>query len=90
MPPRGWRWPPIACNPALAYSFGASADHWRKNLGELGQSCRAFAIDLLGYGFSDKARAVGAHGRVRFRPSWWGVVAVFNAAVAAAGTAHLI
>ncbi len=39
----------------LPCSFGASADHWRKNLGELGQSCRAYAIDLLGYGFSDKA-----------------------------------
>lgn len=28
--------------------FGANADHWRKNLPELGQHCRAYAIDLLG------------------------------------------
>lgn len=40
-----------------ARSFGASADHWRKNLPVLGQGCRAFAIDLLGYGYSDKVRA---------------------------------
>ena len=35
-------------------SFGASADHWRKNLPVLGRSCRAYAIDLLGYGYSSK------------------------------------
>ena len=30
------------------------SDHWRKNIRELGKSCRAYAIDLLGYGYSDK------------------------------------
>ncbi len=30
------------------------SDHWRKNISVLGQSCRVFAIDLLGYGYSDK------------------------------------
>ena len=30
------------------------SDHWRKNLPVIGKSCRAYAIDLLGYGFSDK------------------------------------
>ena len=30
------------------------SDHWRKNIPVLGQSCRVFAIDLLGYGYSDK------------------------------------
>lgn len=34
--------------------FGASSDHWRRNLPELGRSCRAYAIDLIGYGYSDK------------------------------------
>lgn len=32
----------------------ACSDHWRKNISELGQTCRAYAIDLLGYGYSDK------------------------------------
>lgn len=30
------------------HGFGANADHWRKNLPELGRTCRTFAIDLLG------------------------------------------
>ena len=42
--------PPVLC----IHGFGGNADHWRKNLPVLGKSCRAFAIDLLGYGFSDK------------------------------------
>ncbi|KAL4424712.1 hypothetical protein ABPG77_000055 [Micractinium sp. CCAP 211/92] len=42
--------PAVLC----VHGFGASACHWRKNLPELGQSCRAYAIDLLGYGYSDK------------------------------------
>lgn len=29
-------------------------DHWRKNTPVLGKSHRTYAIDLLGYGFSDK------------------------------------
>ncbi|KAL4422541.1 hypothetical protein ABPG75_008738 [Micractinium tetrahymenae] len=42
--------PAVLC----VHGFGASACHWRKNLPVLGQSCRAYAIDLLGYGYSDK------------------------------------
>lgn len=38
----------------LIHGFGAHSDHWRKNLPELGQSCRTYAIDLIGYGQSDK------------------------------------
>jgi pimeloyl-ACP methyl ester carboxylesterase len=38
----------------LVHGFGGNADHWRKNLPELGATCRAYAIDLLGYGYSDK------------------------------------
>jgi hypothetical protein len=34
--------------------FLACSDHWRKNTQELGQRFRAYSIDLLGYGFSDK------------------------------------
>lgn len=30
------------------------SDHWRKNLPILGLKCRTYAIDLLGYGYSDK------------------------------------
>ncbi|MEM9136016.1 MAG: alpha/beta fold hydrolase, partial [Cyanobacteria bacterium P01_F01_bin.42] len=38
----------------LIHGFGASSDHWRKNLAELGRSHRVFALDLVGFGFSDK------------------------------------
>eukprot|EP00892_Ulva_mutabilis_P011250 jgi/Ulvmu1/8498/UM044_0032.1 len=38
----------------LVHGFGANADHWRKNTPEIGQWGRAYAIDLLGYGYSDK------------------------------------
>jgi len=42
--------PPVLC----IHGFGGNADHWRKNLPELSSACNAYAIDLLGYGFSDK------------------------------------
>ncbi|MBD1910867.1 MULTISPECIES: alpha/beta fold hydrolase [unclassified Leptolyngbya] len=38
----------------LIHGFGASSDHWRKNLPVLGETCRVFALDLLGFGFSAK------------------------------------
>ncbi|GAB4346286.1 MAG: hypothetical protein Fur0042_11630 [Cyanophyceae cyanobacterium] len=38
----------------LVHGFGASWRHWRKNLPFLGEWCRVFAIDLLGFGGSDK------------------------------------
>lgn len=37
---------------SLLLRFGS--DHWRKNIPYLAKSHRVFAIDLLGYGFSDK------------------------------------
>lgn len=45
-----------ATGPALIliHGFGASSAHWRKNLPDLGQAHRVFAIDLLGFGQSDK------------------------------------
>ncbi len=41
---------PILC----IHGFGASSDHWRKNLPDFGEQHRAFAIDLIGFGGSDK------------------------------------
>lgn len=44
------------CGPAvvLIHGFGASLGHWRKNMPVLAQSCRVYAIDLLGFGASAK------------------------------------
>lgn len=41
---------PILC----IHGFGASSDHWRKNLPSFGEHHRAYAIDLIGFGGSDK------------------------------------
>lgn len=41
---------PLLC----IHGFGASSDHWRKNLPAYGQQYRAYAIDLIGFGLSDK------------------------------------
>jgi pimeloyl-ACP methyl ester carboxylesterase len=38
----------------LIHGFGASSDHWRKNLPELGGNHRVYAIDLIGFGLSAK------------------------------------
>ena len=38
----------------LVHGFGASWGHWRKNLPVLAESCRCYAIDLIGFGGSDK------------------------------------
>lgn len=38
----------------LVHGFGASWGHWRKVIPRLAQSCRVYAIDLLGFGGSDK------------------------------------
>ncbi|NEO53491.1 MAG: alpha/beta fold hydrolase [Okeania sp. SIO3B5] len=43
--------PPIL----LIHGFGASTDHWRKNIGYLSQFFQVWAIDLLGFGRSTKA-----------------------------------
>ncbi|AGF50831.1 slr1917 [Synechocystis sp. PCC 6803] len=63
-PPLFWQWR----NQAIAYQqrgdrgpavvlihgFGASWGHWRKNIPVLGEYCRCYAIDLLGFGASAK------------------------------------
>lgn len=39
----------------LIHGFGGNCDHWRRNLKPLASSgLDVYAIDLLGYGFSDK------------------------------------
>ncbi|KAK8545109.1 hypothetical protein V6N12_025958 [Hibiscus sabdariffa] len=38
----------------LVHGFGANSDHWRKNIPDLAKSHRVYAIDLIGYGYSDK------------------------------------
>jgi pimeloyl-ACP methyl ester carboxylesterase len=38
----------------LVHGFGASTDHWRKNIAELQQDFEVWAIDLLGFGRSAK------------------------------------
>lgn len=38
----------------LVHGFGASTDHWRKNVAELQQDFEVWAIDLLGFGRSSK------------------------------------
>ena len=57
-----WRGFPIAYQtkgnqgPAvvMVHGFGASSGHWRKNLPVLGENCRCYAIDLIGFGASAK------------------------------------
>ncbi|MCM1981889.1 alpha/beta fold hydrolase [Lyngbya confervoides] len=38
----------------LIHGFGASGDHWRHNLAALATQHRVYALDLMGFGFSDK------------------------------------
>eukprot|EP00271_Cylindrocystis_brebissonii_P004039 TRINITY_DN153_c0_g1_i3.p1 TRINITY_DN153_c0_g1~~TRINITY_DN153_c0_g1_i3.p1 ORF type:complete len:434 (+),score=47.48 TRINITY_DN153_c0_g1_i3:163-1464(+) len=39
----------------LVHGFGASVYHWRYNIPALSKKFRVYAIDLLGFGWSDKA-----------------------------------
>lgn len=41
----------------LLHGFGASIGHWRHNLEALGQSHTVYALDMLGFGGSEKAPA---------------------------------
>jgi pimeloyl-ACP methyl ester carboxylesterase len=40
----------------LIHGFGASVGHWRKNIPILAESCRCYAIDLIGFGASAKPK----------------------------------
>jgi pimeloyl-ACP methyl ester carboxylesterase len=39
----------------LIHGFGASVYHWRYLVPELSKTCRVYALDVLGFGWSDKA-----------------------------------
>ncbi|XP_031499502.1 uncharacterized protein LOC116263848 [Nymphaea colorata] len=39
----------------LIHGFGASAFHWRYNIPELSKKHKVYAVDLLGFGWSEKA-----------------------------------
>lgn len=58
----------VDSQPALA--LFPTGDHWRKNLPVLGEHCRAYAIDLLGYGYSDKPDTRGAPNTLYTFPNW--------------------
>jgi len=45
---------PEAPAAVLIHGFGASAGHWRKNIPALAPHVRTYALDLLGFGASDK------------------------------------
>ena len=51
----------------LVHGFGGNADHWRKNTPALGRRGRVFAIDLLGYGYSDKPNPLCVHAQIQIR-----------------------
>ncbi len=38
----------------MVHGFGASLGHWRKNLPVLAETCRVYALDLIGFGGSAK------------------------------------
>jgi pimeloyl-ACP methyl ester carboxylesterase len=47
------------CPPLLlVHGFGASTDHWRKNIEQLQEEFAVWAIDLLGFGRSTKADTI--------------------------------
>ncbi|MEB3322683.1 MAG: alpha/beta fold hydrolase [Synechococcaceae cyanobacterium] len=61
----------------LIHGFGASADHWRHNLPALARCADVYAIDLLGFGASDKppsrlADEPDGAGAVRYCFDLWG------------------
>jgi len=66
--PQTWTWQgfPIAYRalgdrgPAvlLVHGFGASSGHWRQNMPALAESCRVYALDLIGFGQSAKPTAL--------------------------------
>lgn len=41
----------------LIHGFGASIGHWRNNIPELGKTASVYALDMLGFGDSEKAIA---------------------------------
>ncbi len=82
----------------LIHGFGASVGHWRHNQSVLAQQAEVYALDLLGFGASDKPRSVLADeppepGALRYCFDLWARQVVdFLAEVARAGErpVHLI
>lgn len=78
-PTQFWQWRgfPIAYQTAgtqgdavlLIHGLGASSDHWRKNITELAQHHRVYAIDLIGFGQSAKPKPGEA---INYRFETWG------------------
>jgi len=61
----------------LVHGFGASAEHWRHTLPALSAAAQVMAIDLLGFGDSDKPPSrldgeLGRPGSVRYCFDLWG------------------
>ncbi|GBG86941.1 hypothetical protein CBR_g44394 [Chara braunii] len=56
----------------LIHGFGGNCDHFRKNLPELAKRHRVFAIDLLGYGYSDKPDPKGLPPNTIYTFEEWG------------------
>lgn len=48
----------VGPNLVLIHGFGASTDHWRKNIEILSQHYRVWAVDLLGFGRSQKPKII--------------------------------
>jgi len=80
----------------LIHGFGASLGHWRHNIPVLAQQSEVFALDLLGFGASDKPRSrlsdeVEAEGAVRYCFALWAAqVADFVDEHVPPGPLHLI
>ncbi len=62
---QGKNGPPVL----MVHGFGASWGHWRKNIPALAQNCRVYAIDLVGFGGSDKPHA---HEDINYTFDTWG------------------
>ena len=77
-PPKTWNWKGFSIcyqtcgdsGPAVVFvhGFGASWGHWRKNLPVLGKTCRCYALDLIGFGASDKPTP----GKIDYTFETWG------------------
>jgi len=53
----------------LIHGFGASWGHWRKNIPALAEHFRVYAIDLIGFGASDKPQP---HAEMAYTFETWG------------------